>query len=62
MSISDTAQRHEASVLWTLEEIGRLVSESGETSVPLQAKSAVAGAILDAVEPLVGALAPAVTP
>jgi phosphopantothenoylcysteine decarboxylase/phosphopantothenate--cysteine ligase len=39
-----------------------LVSENGETSVPLQAKSAVAGAILDAVEPLVGALAPAVTP
>ncbi len=35
MSISDTAQRHEASVLWTLEEIGRLVSESGDPAETL---------------------------
>ena len=35
MTISDTAQRHEASVLWTLEEIGRLVSESGDPAETL---------------------------
>jgi phosphopantothenoylcysteine decarboxylase / phosphopantothenate---cysteine ligase len=39
-----------------------LVSESGETVVPLQDKSGVASAILDAIEPLVGQLAPAVVP
>ena len=39
-----------------------LVGESGETAVPLQDKSAVAAAILDAVEPLVGQLAPVVIP
>jgi phosphopantothenoylcysteine decarboxylase/phosphopantothenate--cysteine ligase len=39
-----------------------LVSESGETAVPLQDKSGVAAAILDAVEPLVGQLAPVVIP
>jgi phosphopantothenoylcysteine decarboxylase/phosphopantothenate--cysteine ligase len=39
-----------------------LVAEIGETAVPLQAKSAVAAAILDAVEPLVAQLAPAVIP
>jgi phosphopantothenoylcysteine decarboxylase/phosphopantothenate--cysteine ligase len=38
-----------------------LVAETGETVVPLQAKSAVASAILDAVEPLVARLAQAVT-
>jgi phosphopantothenoylcysteine decarboxylase/phosphopantothenate--cysteine ligase len=39
-----------------------LVAESGETVVPLQDKSGVPAAILDAVEPLVGQLAPAVIP
>jgi phosphopantothenoylcysteine decarboxylase/phosphopantothenate--cysteine ligase len=39
-----------------------LVAASGETVVPLQAKSGVATAILDAVEPLVGTPAPAVIP
>ncbi len=39
-----------------------VVAASGETVVPLQAKSGVAAAILDAVEPLVGAPAPAVIP
>ena len=39
-----------------------LVAEGSETAVPLQAKSGVASAILDAVEPLVGQLAPAVAP
>ena len=39
-----------------------LIGESGETAVPLQDKSAVAAAILDAVEPLVGQLAPVVIP
>lgn len=39
-----------------------LVAEGSETTVPLQAKSGVASAILDAVEPLVGQLAPVVTP
>ena len=38
-----------------------LVAETGDTVVPLQAKSAVASAILDAVEPLVARLAQAVT-
>jgi phosphopantothenoylcysteine decarboxylase / phosphopantothenate---cysteine ligase len=38
-----------------------LVAEGSETAVPLRAKSGVASAILDAVEPLVGQLAPAVT-
>jgi phosphopantothenoylcysteine decarboxylase/phosphopantothenate--cysteine ligase len=39
-----------------------LVGESGEMPVPLQDKAAVAAAILDAVEPLVGQLAPVVIP
>ena len=39
-----------------------LVAEGGETAVPLQAKSGVASAILDAVEPLVGQLATVVAP
>src|SRR5688572_8973547 len=38
-----------------------LVAETGETEVPLQAKSAEASAILDAVEPLVARLTQAVT-